>query len=108
MNDIHIRSTIGGKVYDTATATRVVVVKDNCHHVREYDDERTGLYLTEKGQWFIAGEGGGFTRWGTDPGRGADRQRGEGIKLLTPAEAQHLLEEVDGGLVEAFFEVEDG
>lgn len=103
---MRIRRVINGKVYDTGTATEVVVIVDQLGHRSDFEAERTALYRTQKGSWFLAGEGGGCSRWKRDMG---DRSfcPGAGIELIDAREAQRLMEKANGP-VERYFEVEEG
>ncbi|WMT89360.1 hypothetical protein [Pelagibacterium sp. H642] len=106
--DLSIRWVRDGKIYDTKTAELVAIIKKTSRYRWEYDDERTALFLTKKGQWFIAGEGGAFSRWGREPDGGGDPKPGEGLELLTEDEARELLEQIRGDIVEFYFDVEEG
>jgi hypothetical protein len=103
---MRIRRVIGGKAYDTEKAIQVAVVVDQLGHSSDFHAERTALYRTQKGAWFLAGEGGGCSRWKRDMG---DRSfcPGSGIELINAHEAQRLLEQVNGP-VEKYFEIEEG
>ena len=99
-----ISKIIDGKRYDTRTARRVLHL--DCH--RSGDDfnwENTDLYLSKKGQWFLAGRDNAFSRWGRQEADGS--YPGAGIKLLTEEEAKAVLEQ-HGGPYEAYFEAEEG
>ena len=101
-----IRKVIDGKVFDTATAEHIcpiTMVGGSLHH--DHECERTDLYRSPKGQFFIAGEGGAASRWRRKTHDGC--VAGEGIQLLTDDEARSLMESVDGP-VEDYFEVEEG
>jgi hypothetical protein len=103
---LHIRKVIEGKVYDTDTALFVhALFEDKGSIGLNFFVERTNLYRTRRGQFFIAGESGALKRWGQryDDSYGP----GRGLKLVSDAEAQRFLEE-SGGPVEQFFEVADG
>lgn len=50
------------------------------------------LYLTEKGSWFIHGQGGALSSYGTS--RGTYKSSGETIRSLTMEEALKWLEEM--------------
>lgn len=99
-----IRRVIEGKVYDTDTAQHVMHVSSP-NHGGSSTWENTDLYRTSKGRWFLAGEGGGSTRWRRQQGSNAYVD-GEGIKPLTEAEAKTLLEQ-DADIYEIYFEAED-
>jgi hypothetical protein len=101
-----IRRVIDGRVYDTCTATLVhLLTADEGSIALNFHVDRTALYRTRNGRFFIAGESGPLGRWG----RRIDNSyiRGRGLKLVTDAEAKVHLEATDGP-VEEFFDVEEG
>ena len=100
-----IRRVINGKNYDTDTASKVATIKHCGNGYDDFNFESTGLYLTKKGAWFIAGEGGAMTRWRQEVNGGL--AAGQGLELATPTEAQKFLEDVDGP-VEEYFQIEEG
>lgn len=66
--------------------------------------ESTELFRTEKGAFFLAGEGGALSRWAQSDGCGG-RVDGSGIEPLDPAEALEFAEATDADpdvLVEIF------
>lgn len=95
---------IDGKKYDTWTARRVLHL--DCHRIGDdFKWENTDLYLSPKGQWFLAGRGNAFSRWGRHEADGS--YPGSGIQLLTEDEARTILEEHKGPY-EEYFEAEEG
>ena len=105
-NELHIRRVIDGKVYDTDTATCVHALSDDKGSIGlNFFVERTNLYRTRRGQYFIAGESGAYRQWGQRYDGGY--APGRGLKLVTDAEAQRLLEN-SGGPVEQFFDFAEG
>ena len=78
-----MKRIIQGKVYNTDTATRIG------SHVRynrgDFQFEDTDLYKTQKGAWFICGEGGPLSRWSRSEGNG--QRGGSGIEAMTTTEA---------------------
>jgi hypothetical protein len=57
--NFHIRKIIDGKVYDTDTALLVhALFHDEGSIGLNFFVERTNLYRTRRGQFFIAGESG--------------------------------------------------
>ena len=106
MKRLEIRKVINGKAYDTTTAERVALIEFKNLGRSDFHWERTDIYKTEKGQWFIAGEGGACSSWSSrDPDGGANE--GYGITLLDPDEAREMLEYADGP-IESYFEIEEG
>jgi hypothetical protein len=102
---VKIRRVIDGKIYDTRTADEVATIASLDYGRNDCRYEKTALFLTKKGAWFIAGEGGPLTRWREKVADGWTS--GCGLELVTPQEAQRLLEAVDGP-VEDYFDVEEG
>ena len=95
-----IRRVIAGKRYDTEKAKFVMPLPPT----QSGDREVNGLFKSRGGTFFVAGFGGAASQWARRSGM--YRYEGEGIKLLTDAEAQNLMETHDGP-VEDYFEVED-
>lgn len=104
---LDINRIIGGRKFNTSTATLTCVIACfGTSQVADFHFERTGLYLSPRGQWFLAGEGGACSHWGRRAIDGS-REPGEGLQLISQTEARRLLEK-HGGPVEAFFESEEG
>ena len=105
--ELAINRVIGGRTFSTTTATLIYVIACcGTSQLADFHFERTGLYLSPRGQWFLAGEGGACSHWGR---RAIDGSRlpGDGIELVSNDQARRLLE-LHGGPVEAFFECEEG
>lgn len=97
---------INGKKYDTETAT--LVTGWNYGNWSDFKYVRENLYLTKKGQWFVAGEGGSFSKYGEQVGNGAF-SCGEQINLISEDEAKEFIEKYgDSEIYEQYFEVEEG
>jgi len=79
-----MRRAINGLIYDTETAQHLA------HRSRGFASDwshvREGLYVTERGTYFLAGEGGPRSRYGRRTGDGGTRG-GEGIHPLSREEA---------------------
>jgi hypothetical protein len=105
---LDISHIIGGRKFSTSTATLAcVIARTGYSQIADFHYERTGLYLSPRGRWFVAGEGGARSRWGRPAIDGSSRVPGDGIELISEREARQLLERHDG-LVEAFFASEEG
>lgn len=105
--ELDVSRVIGGRTFSTSTATLGWVIA--CMGYSQLSDfrfERTGLYLSPRGQWFVAGEGGACSRWGRRAVDGS-RDPGDGIELVSADQARALLEQ-HGGPVEMFFDTEEG
>ena len=105
--ELDITRVIGGRKFSTSTATLACVIAcAGTSQLADFHFERTGLYLSPRGQWFVAGEGGACSHWGRRAMDGS-RNPGEGLQLVSQTEARRLLEQHNGP-VEAFFESEEG
>ena len=99
-----IRKIIDGRIYDTKTAKRVLHL--DCHRFGDdFEWENTDVYLSPKGQWFLAGRGNALSRWATRQVDGP--VAGDGIELLNEDEVKVLFQQYDGPY-EVYFEVIDG
>ena len=104
---LNISRVIGGQKFDTTTATLACVIACcGTSLLADFRFERTGLYLSPRGQFFVAGEGGACSRWGC---RAIDGSRvpGDGVESVSDDQARRLLEQ-HGGQVKAFFECGEG
>ena len=108
MNDelLQIRRVIDGPVYDTTTAALVQrLTADEGSITLNFHVDRTALYRTRNGRFFIAGESGALGRW--DRRDDNSYVPGRGLKQITDLEARRHLEETDGP-VEEFFDIAEG
>jgi hypothetical protein len=104
-----MKKIIDGRVYNTSTADFICDVSGRGGSVSRDDFyyERTGLFRTKKGTWFISGEGEGASRWRRFQFGGFSR--GEGLETVTDEQAKQLIEEYsDAGVFEKYFETEEG
>jgi hypothetical protein len=104
--ELDVSRVIGGRKFCTSTAALACVIACcGTSQLADFHFERTGLYLSPRGQWFLAGEGGACSHWGR---RAIDGSRlpGDGIELVSDDQARRLLE-LHGGPVEAIFECEE-
>ena len=105
--ELDVSRIIGGRKFSTSTAALACVIACcGTSQVADFHYERTGLYRSSRGAWFIAGEGGAYSRWGRRAIDGS-RDAGEGLKVISQTEARRLLEQC-AGPVEVFFESEEG
>jgi hypothetical protein len=82
-----MKKIIEGKRYDTQTAIHVA----NHWNGRARSDHRfdeTDLYRTRSGNWFLAGFGGGMSRWS-----GSSGTFESGLKPIDADEARKFLDE---------------
>ena len=79
-----MKRIIQGKVYNTDTANRI---GSHVHsHQGDFHFENTDLYKTQKGAWFICGEGGPYSRWSREISSNG-LSGGSGIEAMTTTEA---------------------
>jgi hypothetical protein len=105
--DLDVSRVVGGRKFSTTSATLACVIAcSGTSQVADFHYERTGLYLSPRGQWFVAGKGGACSHWGRRAIDGS-RDPGEGLQLISQTEARRLLEQ-HGGPAEAFFASEEG
>lgn len=90
----HRSRIIDGLLYDTETATLICDLSINTDRSNWHFDE-TGLYRTQKGAFFVAGEGGPLSRWAltTTGGGSAHHDPGAGIEPVDVNEAKRLIEQ---------------
>jgi hypothetical protein len=85
-----MKAIIEGKRYDT-TKAELVAAWSNGYNPGDFHRADEDLYLTPKGAWFIAGEGGALSGWAERHGSGTCG--GSGIRPLSAEEARAWLEE---------------
>lgn len=98
---------INGKKYDTQTA---ILIADYSHgYGGDFNREDSALYVSPKGQFFVAGKGGAMSRWSQSIGQNT-QSGGEGLYLVAADEARTLAErwDYDPDLYEKYFGVEAG
>lgn len=88
-----MQKIINGKIYDTDTATKMADISGPGGHKssRDFDYEDTWLYCSLNSTYFIAGEGGGRSRWAEPTGSGMGF--GRGLTLVDELEARKLYEQ---------------
>lgn len=86
--DTTMRSIINGRCYDTAKAKLIgEASRGNYPHCGDFSAWTAGLYRTPRsGRYFLAGEGGGMTRFAHHLPQGG-RCGGEGIQPMDREEA---------------------
>ena len=97
-----MRKIIEGKRYDTETATKVA--DDSYSNYGDLGYWSEELYRTQKGTWFLAGEGGAMTRYARSIGQN-EVGGGGAIIPLTKTEALAWLEahNSDSDAIEEYF-----
>jgi hypothetical protein len=96
-----------GSAWENEAGTDLVPIGNevSCEHdwrraVLNFTVDRTDLYRSRKGQYFIAGESGMLGRWGQHWQGGSSQ--GRGLRLVSAEEARRLLEEVEGPVEDHF------
>lgn len=87
-----MKAVIDGIIYDEDKATEVAHHESN-HNRGDFNWYHEDLYVTAKGRWFLAGEGGPMSHYKELVCGGYGH--GEKITPLTPEQAQRWLEEHD-------------
>lgn len=102
-----MKRIINGKTYNTETALEIASFESSLSQSDFRYKEET-LYLTKKGQYFLAGEGHAMTKWCTNNGNSSSW--GEGIELLDELEARTWCEHnsIDTSIIEQHFEIIEG
>jgi len=103
-----MKKVINGKIYNTETAD-YIASWDNGMYPGDFGRCDEDLYKTEKGAFFIHGDGGAASRW-SEPCGGNGYCGGSGIEVLTKAQALEWCEshDVDADTVSEHFEVQEG
>ena len=97
-----MKQVINGKVYNTDTATLICEAGSRTHSRSDFAYEDSSLYVTKKGAYFIAGEGGPMSRFAHDTGNG--KTGGSGIVTVSREEALSLAERNgDNDIIEEHF-----
>ena len=81
-----MKKLVHGKIYNTETATKIGGTGSEAG-VGDFRWEHSALYRTQRGNWFVAGEGGPMTRFARKDGDGSSYGSGSGVIPLTPEEA---------------------
>jgi len=101
-----MKRIIDGKTYNTETATLIGTYGNGLSR-SDFGFLDKGLYLTKKGRFFLAGEGGAMTEYSES--YGGMSSEGEGITVLSEAEALTWAERhADIDMIEKHFTVEEG
>lgn len=90
-----MKKIVGGKVYDTANSKILCNISPITYRDVGRSDfrwDKTYLYRTKNGRFFIAGEGGPLSQWGTGDGN-YGYSSGSGLKPIQELEARRLTEE---------------
>ena len=85
-----MKKVINGKMYNTETA-QLIAEWDNGCYGSDFRNCRKALYLTKKGQYFVAGSGGPMSEYAERHGN--NTSGGSGLELITKGEAVRWCEE---------------
>ena len=85
------KQVIGGILYDTEQAEEIADYWNGLGQ-NDFNNLSETLYKTEKGNWFIYGEGGAFTKYAI-PCNGNMTTGSDAIIPMSDQEAQEFLEE---------------
>ncbi len=106
-----MKKIIDGKTYNTDTATLVGHCYDSSVPCGDFNYCEEQLFITKKGQFFIAGYGGALSKY-SQPSGSNGSQGGSDITLLSPSEARGWCEKyqdyLEDGVYETYFPVEEG
>ena len=86
-----MKRVIKGQTYNTETAVDLCKLPCSIDSQDPYWHD-THLYMTKKGTFFLAGEGGPMSRWGKSSGPNK-LSGGSGIEPIEPREAACIREE---------------
>ena len=105
MKNFSMRRVVGGRIYDTETAKFIATVAQRSQG--NFDDEFTQLFQTKKGAFFLAGTGGGCSRWREKAPDGNGWVDGEGLTPISAEIARPLVELHAPEMAEDLFECEE-
>lgn len=101
-----MKKVIGGKLYNTETATKIAVISKRDHN---FSDHTTRLYITKKGNFFLQGKGGPMSRWAEPCGQ-SGWSGGEGLVEVSKNEALEFAENANldpDEMIEAGFKIRE-
>jgi hypothetical protein len=97
---------ISGFRYNTETATKICTYWSDVGS-SDFKFERTALFRSPKGKFFIAGYGGALSRWSEQYGNNG-QIGGEGLIPLDVDEARSFAElHADADTIAEFFDIDD-
>lgn len=103
--DETIIKVIGGLRYSTETATKICTHESDVGR-SDFKFERTALFRSPKGKFFIAGFGGALSRWSQPYQNG--QTGGEGLIPLDVDGARSFAElHADADTIAEFFDIDD-
>lgn len=105
MNETFIK-IVNGKRYSTETSTKICTFESDVGP-SDFKFEKTALFRTPKGRFFLAGYGGALSHWSVLSERNG-QIGGEGLTPIDAEAARSFAElHADADIVAEFFEFED-
>ena len=104
-----MKKIINGKTYNTKTAKCICDVECR-YYPGDHAYHETGLYLSPKGAYFLAGSGGPSSMWSRSCGPNS-WSGGSGLIVIDKEEAREYAEEAGASeeeMREAGFDIEEG
>jgi len=89
-----MKQIINKKSYDTNRSYKIAAYWNGAS-TNDFNHLSEALYLTPRGNWFVAGEGGAMSKYGESCEGGNSRCGGSNIEPLTPEDALNWLEAHD-------------
>lgn len=99
-----MKKIIGGKSYNTETATKIGSASSRHCSYSDFNYWEESLYRTQKGAFFIAGEGGANTHYSRSCGQNS-WCGGSGLRVIDATEAREWVEQHCNSQYEAVFGV---
>jgi len=101
-----MKRIIDSRRYDTDTAAEIA--SDAHGYTSDFNHWRESLYQTKGGRFFLAGSGGPLSKYAHSP-RQNEWTSGEGVSVLTEAEALRWCEkhDVDVDVIVRYFTIEE-
>lgn len=106
MSDFDLRRVVNGKAYDT-TKSRLVASIARHGSFPDFDSEHTQLFVTEKGNFFLAGFGGAMSRWRRRTRDDDGWVEGHGLEPIDHDEARKLVAKFANEEYDDIFAVEE-
>ena len=97
-----MKAVIQGKIYDTEKSTEIGNYWNGCG-TNDFNHLSEALYKTDKGAYFLAGEGGANTRYGRSVGQNTWTGDSKIIPLDNAEALQWAEIHLDGDIIESEF-----
>lgn len=106
MPDIEMRRVVDGKIYDTTKSSLVATIASR-GTLADYEYEYTQLFRTKKGNFFLAGRGGPWSRWKRRSRNDDGWIEGYGIQPVDHEQARELVQIFANHDYDAIFSCEE-